>query len=249
MVLPWLYLHTPQFSLKSVFPQHVGLNQLHNMTHTKIAVQGEGTGEIEEKVLGGRRTRPILNIPYHYTMLIKILPLIIQQSYCRGPAPFLYAFPLSFTNWLKICFSKLRTNLIFLPNFFYFTVLYGRTCLFPVICYPFTTANGNYCCHYLSKWQKYILLSYLNLQSGQTYQLCFLLHPSAWVGMLKIAGWRPPLFPFPWAGTGDNGQSIFSKHNVLLTTCSIYWHLSLPADTWFHAILPHILSSISLYNY
>jgi hypothetical protein len=31
----------------------VGLNQLHNMTHAKIAVQGEGIGEIEKKVWGG----------------------------------------------------------------------------------------------------------------------------------------------------------------------------------------------------
>jgi hypothetical protein len=50
VVLPWIYLQTPQFSLISAFPQHVGLNQLHNMTHAKIAVQGEGIGEIEKKV-------------------------------------------------------------------------------------------------------------------------------------------------------------------------------------------------------
>ncbi len=118
---------------------------------------------------------------------------------------------------LQSCFSELRTNLIFLPNFFYFTFLYGRTCLFPIICYPYTTTNGHACCHYLSKWQKYILLSYLNLQSGQTHQLCSLLHPSARVGMGKIAG--SPLFPFPWAGTGDKGQSIYSYKTFPYCAC------------------------------
>jgi hypothetical protein len=65
---------TPQFGLKSMFPLHVGLNKLSNMTHTEIAVPAlppsylllvfmeRGTGSITGEVLREEDTSQF-NIP------------------------------------------------------------------------------------------------------------------------------------------------------------------------------------------
>jgi hypothetical protein len=66
-----------------------------------------------------------------------------------------------------------------------------------------------------------ILQSYLNLHSGQTYQLFPLLCPVAGLVMGKIAWSGPPMFPFPCVGTRDRGQPehrAFSYHAFFTIT-------------------------------
>ncbi len=61
----------------------------------------------------------------------------------------------------------------------------------------------------LFEWRtKYTLQSYLNLHSGQTYQLFPFLGSSAVEGMGKIVGLDYLLSPFLCAGTGDKGQPV-----------------------------------------